>query len=493
MRVGRRNRVRGAIALGAAVAAALAVLLVSSIGSATSSATRSPAPSHTSKAGGFSLRLPPGWRRAPARLVPDLLDPREILSVGTFSMPVGGGGNCDSEPIAAVRQMKVGDALISVQEVGMSRAMRSHLERSFPPRPARFDLHRAYSPAGGRQRTSGEGARVGFARLAFRDHGRAFYALVYVKGRATRELRTQVAAVLAGLRFRAENWQGSAGDAHAAVGPTLSQPPSGHGIDREPPGQFPVRTTPAPAAIAPPPVADRPIDAERLRQLIVSGAAADFRGGTRAGPPRFGLCLRLGLRRALDDSELQTLATIYRHPGGQQLTAQALNVLAMPVGERCGGFEFVPPLVEASRALSSGRLRTGGVGVLGLAYGPYVGIARCPRPNSTRCRAIGFDLVLARRASAVSATIAGRPIRLQTPGPVPHDANARGRDWGGYLTGVDLEAVGSPFHIPGGGRSPGIWAGKPPVHLSIEIVVTRPNGRSVRTTLSRVPLRPGFG
>jgi hypothetical protein len=249
----------------------------------------------------------------------------------------------------------------------------------------------------------------------------------------------------------------------------------------------------ASAATAVPPVSDRAIGPDRLRQLIVSGVAADFREGTGAGPRGFGLCLRLGLRRSLDNAALQRLALTYSGPSGQQLAAQALNALAAPAGARCGGKRFVPELVEASRALGSGHLKIGQSGALGLVYGPYVGIANCPRPNSTRCAAIGFDMVLKHRALTASAEIAGRSVPLQTPGPIPHNAGAPGRDWGGYLANVDLEARDSPFHIPGNGRPRGFWAGQPPVYLPIQITITRPSGQRTQVTLPRVRLSPGFG
>jgi hypothetical protein len=198
----RSGKVPTAVAVGAVATTVAALLLSGSVG-LTSSAPAEAGRGYVSTAHGFSVALPPGWRRAQARLVPNLLDPREILSAGTFPMPVGGGGNCGSEPVAAVRRMQAGDALISIQEVGADRSGRSRLLRSFDPRPARFDLHSLYSPAGRFQLSAlEEKPRVGFARLAFRDRGRAFYAMAYVKGPATRALRSQVGALLASLRFR---------------------------------------------------------------------------------------------------------------------------------------------------------------------------------------------------------------------------------------------------------------------------------------------------
>ena len=78
----------------------------------------------------FSGSLPSGWSRSPKRLVP-LLMPREVLSVGTAPMPVGGGGNCGREPVAAIARMRAGDALVSIQEYAVAPRMRP-LARTFP-------------------------------------------------------------------------------------------------------------------------------------------------------------------------------------------------------------------------------------------------------------------------------------------------------------------------------------------------------------------------
>lgn len=134
-----------------------------------------------------------------------------------------------------------------------------------------------------------------------------------------------------------------------------------------------------------------------------------------------------------------------------------------------------------------------GADALGLAYGPFIGIAGCPGASSNHCAAIGFDMVLEQRAATAWAWIAGQSVRLRTPGPVPHDADARGRDWGGYLSAVDLERKDSPFYLPVNGRSPRFWAGDPPVYLPVRILLTRPDGRRVVATLPRVRLSPGFG
>jgi hypothetical protein len=150
----------------------------------------------------FRGRLPRGWRRSDTRLVP-LLMPREVLSVGTFPMPVGGGGNCGREPVAAIRRMRPGDALVSIQEYAVTARMRPHLTRSFPPKSHQPELRgmrfgRLASVSG----DSGDpGVPVTWGVIPFSEAGRAFDALVYFRGRPSAELRDAAARVLAELVF----------------------------------------------------------------------------------------------------------------------------------------------------------------------------------------------------------------------------------------------------------------------------------------------------
>lgn len=237
----------------------------------------------------------------------------------------------------------------------------------------------------------------------------------------------------------------------------------------------------------------REIVLSRLRDKILRGVAADYKAGTAdVGPRRFGLCLRLGLRRALTGTKLDSLVAVYRRPSGRQFVAQALNRVAAPVGDSCGGRRFVPEMLAASTGVAKvdlSELRSRRPGVV---YGPYIGVS-CPRANSTRCDRVGFDLVLRRRAVAVAASVAGRSIHLLSPGPVPHNAGAGGRDWGGYLDDAGLSREGSLFRIPANGRARGVWAGQPAVYLPVRVVVTYPDGRRVAFVFPRIFLSPGFG
>jgi hypothetical protein len=167
--------------------------------------------SYSSRRYGFSLSLPPGWQRAQARLVPKLLSPLEILSVGTFPMPVGGGGNCGRYPIAAIERMQSGDALVSVQEYATNPKMRARAGTDSPPPPlARLKAKLRQHPdqIGLRKELHARGgewappARAYWsATLSFTSHTRWFDAILYVRGHPTAARLNQLASTLAHLRF----------------------------------------------------------------------------------------------------------------------------------------------------------------------------------------------------------------------------------------------------------------------------------------------------
>jgi hypothetical protein len=156
---------------------------------------------------GLAVAIPPGWHPSRARLVPELLAPREVVSLGNFGMRVGGGGNCGREPAASIARMRPGDALVSLQEVPVHPTLRSHLRRNYPPLPPHFrvsDLRRVPG--------AGQAGGVRLATLAFSEDGRAFEALVYVDGAAARALRADIGSIFDGLRFRPGSWDRFHGD-----------------------------------------------------------------------------------------------------------------------------------------------------------------------------------------------------------------------------------------------------------------------------------------
>jgi hypothetical protein len=186
---------RGRTTAGLAIVALAAAGLLGTAGFGSGSSLRA----FSSERYSFEGRLPPGWRRSDARLVP-LLMPREVLSVGTFRMPAGGGGNCGREPVTAIRRMRPGDALVSIQEYQVTDRMRPHLTRSFPPKALQLGLEglrfgRAASAAGD------PGVPVIYGTIPFSEAGRAFDALVYFRGRPSAGLRDAASRVLAELTF----------------------------------------------------------------------------------------------------------------------------------------------------------------------------------------------------------------------------------------------------------------------------------------------------
>lgn len=235
-----------------------------------------------------------------------------------------------------------------------------------------------------------------------------------------------------------------------------------------------------------------PVNYETMRDKVVLGLAKEFRASPQAGPPRYGICVRLGIRRALTHRQLDRLLAIYRRPGGPQLAAQALNALAAPVGRKCGGARYVPKLIEAAAALG-GDYPLSRLGLaarrLGVTYGPYLGVS-CGKPNSTSCDRIGLDLVLERDARAVTAWLGGRKLVLRTPGL--HSGEA-GRDWVGYLHRAGLQRPGSPFRIPSNEGSRVVWSGYPAVRLSVRLRISYPDETVVKGTLPDVVLSPGWG
>jgi hypothetical protein len=189
---------RGATAVGLALAALAVAGALGTLVSGSGSSLRTYASDRYS----FEGRLPPGWQRSGARLVP-LLMPREVLSVGTFPMPAGGGGNCGREPVAAIRRMRRGDALVSIQEYVVTARMRPLSTRSFPPKPEQLGLEGLrfgrVAPATGRRKHPG--VQVTWGTIPFSEAGRAFDALVYFRGRPTPGLRDAAARVIAELVF----------------------------------------------------------------------------------------------------------------------------------------------------------------------------------------------------------------------------------------------------------------------------------------------------
>jgi hypothetical protein len=125
---------------------------------------------------------------------------------------------------------------------------------------------------------------------------------------------------------------------------------------------------------------------------------------------------------------------------------------------------------------------------LGVTYGPFLGV-RCRRANHVGCDRVGVDIVFEHAANSVVAVVAGRHLRLRTPGM--HNA-VRYRDWVGTFANAGIDNRNSPFAIDGG-RPPRKWAGYPPVYVPIEFRVAYADGRHARALFAHVFLGPGWG
>jgi hypothetical protein len=192
--------------LGALLAAVVAAFAIALAGGAHSASTSDAVGQARYASGrfGFSVHIPAGWQRARARLVPKLLSPREILSLGTFPMPAGGGGNCGREPIAAIERMETGDALVSIQEDAESGAMRAltGTRSAPPPRLESVKQLALLKQPHARGERIPAGRALWSATLPFSDRGRWFDALVYVKGDPTPARLHEIHSILDRLRFR---------------------------------------------------------------------------------------------------------------------------------------------------------------------------------------------------------------------------------------------------------------------------------------------------
>jgi streptogramin lyase len=143
---------------------------------------------------GFSVAYPGSWYRATESLTPILVDPVEILSVGTYELRPG-GERCAQFPDPALDELGPEDALVSIQE-------EPSLKRPewWSPRPAHF------GPDDGRGDDESPGCvsqpKEFFHRwIPFQDRGRGLYAFVAIGREASAETRRETWAVLDSLEF----------------------------------------------------------------------------------------------------------------------------------------------------------------------------------------------------------------------------------------------------------------------------------------------------
>jgi hypothetical protein len=156
----------------------------------TAHAGPSTSPGRSARADGIRYTIPPDWRAARASLTPHLTNPREVLTVGTGALPVG--GRCVQFPSAALTALGPSDALVTVQE-------RLGSVTTFPARPRHFAL-----PAPNTSEAAdcaGPGASFDSYWFEFREGGRGFHVLVAFGPTAPAERRREALAVLDSLQI----------------------------------------------------------------------------------------------------------------------------------------------------------------------------------------------------------------------------------------------------------------------------------------------------
>jgi hypothetical protein len=147
----------------------------------------------TYSAHGLVVELPPGWQPASASLTPQLLDPREELSVGTFPLRYRETA-CAHMPSSALDDLGPTDAFVTIQERGVDPGS---TWQGFPARPPHF---------GPKPEDASEAAQcVPDARFAdhwftFTDGDRHFHVLVAFGPQASAATRDEAWGILDSLR-----------------------------------------------------------------------------------------------------------------------------------------------------------------------------------------------------------------------------------------------------------------------------------------------------
>jgi hypothetical protein len=147
------------------------------------------------EAHGFEVSLPPGWRLSQASLTPQLLDPRELLSAGTFPLHYRKGG-CNHMPVGALRAMGPADGFVSIQERGRNGGSVT----GFPRRPSSFAARAKPERTDLDLCLDVEPHPIAYW-MPFSDAGRRFYALLVLGRDAPASIRSEAFAVLDRIRF----------------------------------------------------------------------------------------------------------------------------------------------------------------------------------------------------------------------------------------------------------------------------------------------------
>lgn len=143
---------------------------------------------------GYSLVLPAGWHRARRNLTPQLLDPREILSVATYPLRYQHRARCRIPgcPTPALNGFRATDILLSIQERPRTRPTTENIA---------IDLEPRQTPLRAGRRSCTRGRVAWYAFNAFAQAGRNLYVFAVVGKRAPASARGDLKRLLRSLRF----------------------------------------------------------------------------------------------------------------------------------------------------------------------------------------------------------------------------------------------------------------------------------------------------
>ena len=159
---------------------------------------------------GFSVSLPDGWHRARRNLTPQLVEPREMLSVATYPLRYRRGARCRIAgcPTPALNGFRATDILVSIQERVGARPAAEEVS---------IGLRKQEVGPGGCTR----GLVRWYAFESFAAAGRSLYTFVVVGERASASVRRELGRILDSLRFARQ--QSRFGHRHGAQSGTVPQ------------------------------------------------------------------------------------------------------------------------------------------------------------------------------------------------------------------------------------------------------------------------------
>ena len=139
------------------------------------------------------VTYPSSWARSTDPLMPNLVDPKELVALSTFPARPG-GANCAHMPENAIEDMGPTDALVVIQERVGGPEDGTVAPADYPRRPAQFGPETGYPS----EAVDCLDRRKAFfdRYIAFSDSGRRFYAYVALGAEAPPEVSAEAWAIL---------------------------------------------------------------------------------------------------------------------------------------------------------------------------------------------------------------------------------------------------------------------------------------------------------